>query len=121
MYIIIIILAVIAFLCLRYDLDYHLISYLSRRFTREEYEHDVEQHQSLDVETPFSRGAEYYDDYDKRLAVMREEILKYSSAPSNAIEYDGVSNIPHNVITMDVEEFPSIEEESEIGRQEIAR
>ena len=107
----------VLFFVIRYELDVKLIErYKAHKLNKliDSFDDDAVEH-PLD---PYQRD---YDEYDKRIERMRDEIELYNKLPSNADEGAGVYNLPHQQVTMEMEIEPSVEEEDEQGYQEIAR
>lgn len=63
-----------------------------------------------------------YTLYDKRIEQLQTEINAFNNAPSNAISYDSnVYNLPHSIVQLEDDMFPSVEEECESSIIEVSQ
>lgn len=112
------------FAVLRYDVDVKLLErYKSHKLNKlidsfDEEELSSEAPADDQVVDPYQRD---YDEYDKRIERMRDELETFNHAPSNAEESPGVFNIPHQQVVVELDIEPSVEEENETGYQEYIR
>lgn len=116
---------VILFFIIRYEVDIRAYTFISDKIADKRAESDVEIADSGSYNSDFideySFSKRDYDNYDERIEMLRREIEQHNNAPSDAYESPGVYNIPHDEIKIDIDLEPAIEEEEEIGLQEIAK
>lgn len=107
----------VMFFLIRYDLDFRIAAWIGSLIKSSNADEEVP---TIEEIYPI-RDKSYYDKYDSRLEQIKEEIEAYNNSDNNADELMGVKNLPHETINMIPEVEPAVEEEEEIGIQEIAR
>lgn len=107
---------ILGFILIRYQLDVRAYEAFVNLRSKIADRHTVaDEHEDEEVTSA------YQDAYSQRIERIREEIDEYNQAPSNAHTSSGTYNLPHDDVVLEVELEPAVEEEQEIGQQEIAR
>ena len=71
--------------------------------------------------TSVMRKERDYTLYDERMAAYAEELKMFNNASNGGILAEGVYNIEHKEISIESELYPSIEEEKQIGYNEVSK
>jgi len=113
-----VLIALIVLIIIRYQLDVRIYNVIIYLFTRQDDDADGDDFPTEQREE--QPPIDWTDNYDSRIEQMKNEIDEFNKSPNNAETAPGVYNIPHESIKLDIDLQPAVEEEEEVGPQEIA-